>query len=144
MKYTFLLIIFFSLLLNGNAQDKTELIDEYLAALSSTMHGNSTSEDVDKLLMLYADDIVYEHPKFGMKIETKDSVKGGLMSFLESYGGTEDDARITSSNQMLGSNVSIVEFEMTFKTKEDQEVVRKQIQVLEINNGKISRIIDYW
>lgn len=144
MKYIWFLIISFTLLRTGNAQDKTEIVEEYLIALSATMHGESDTENIDQLIVLYSDNIVYEHPKFGMKIESKKSVKSGLMAFLGSYGGTNRDVRIKKINRIIGSDVAAIEFEIRFKTKEDEEVVRKQVQILEIKDGKISRIIDYW
>lgn len=108
------------------------------------MHGESTSEDIDKLIELYSEDMVYEHPKFGIKIETQKTVKEGLNSFLGSYGGKEGDVQIIKSNQIIGTDVIIVEFEINFLTNDNKKIKRKQIQVLEFKNEKIKRIIDYW
>jgi len=127
MRYTFTLIAVISVICCTTAQNNVDRIEKYLSALVSTMHGESTSKDVDKLIELYSEDIVYEHPKFGIRIETRKTVKEGLNSFIGSYGGKEGDAQIIKSNQIIGTDVIIVEFEINFLTNDNKKIKRKQI-----------------
>ena len=121
-----------------------ELITSYLLAQCQTMHGESTAEDVETLLALFTDDIVYEHPKVGIKLESKDVLREGKLNFLASYGGTEDNTTMELVSKITNNEVVIIKFNASFFTNSGEQLNRTQTQVLEIDEGKISRIIDYW
>jgi len=87
---------------------------------------------------------VYEHPGIGIKLETKEVISKGLLSFLGSYGGKKKDAQVNISNQIFGKGQSTIEFEIKFMTSDGKTITRKQVKVLEFKGQKIKRIIDYW
>ncbi|MEQ9426922.1 MAG: nuclear transport factor 2 family protein [Cyclobacteriaceae bacterium] len=142
MKTPTLLVLFY-LLINCTVTSQ-ELLDIYLDNLKETLHSEAEENDVNELLILYDDEAVYEHPGIGMKIESKESIKMGMLSFLESYGGSSDDVEINKLQVILNNNVAVVKFEIRFLLKSGKKVERTQLQVIEISDGKISRILDYW
>ncbi|MEP1097350.1 MAG: hypothetical protein ABJG78_19695 [Cyclobacteriaceae bacterium] len=120
------------------------LVGNYLEALKSTMHGKSSAEDILLLTELYATNVIYEHPGIGIKLETKEVISKGLLSFLGSYGGEKEGTQIKILNQIFGKGRSTVEFEIKFRTSDGKSISRKQVQVLEFKDQQIRRIIDYW
>ena len=98
------------------AQSNSQLLENYLEALKGSMHGGSTSADIERLTDLHSDNIIYEHPKFGMQIQDKSEVSKGLNAFLKSYGGTIADVRLDLSNQLVGEQAIAIQFQIRFLT----------------------------
>jgi len=124
-------------------EEQREIIAKYLEARQATMLLNSTEKDVDKLLDFYTDSIVYEHPRFKMKIEGKANNKKGLVAFL----GTTKDTKIVNIKYITGINLVVSEHKITFKSKRGdtwEEGSRTQVTLFEFEGDKISRIVDYW
>ena len=59
----------------------------YLNALAATSHGETTAEDVERVLKFYDEGIVYEHPAVGIRLEGIDAQRQGLTAFMASYAG---------------------------------------------------------
>ena len=116
MKTNLYLMLVLGLSFNLVAQSNSQLLENYLGALKGSMHGGSTSADIEKLTDLYSDNITYEHPKFGMQIQDKSEVSKGLNAFLKSYGGTIADVRLDLSNQLVGEQAIAIQFQIRFLT----------------------------
>ena len=131
----------------GLADDKLVSIPDYLDALASTTHGQSTARDVDVALGFYTEEVVYEHPRFGIRLEGKDAQRRGMLTFLESYAGGASDSTIEILDFMKGDDVVAVRMAVSFLQDRDgviEKVSRDQLRVFEFSSGRISRIIDYW
>ncbi len=131
----------------GSADDKLVSVPDYLDALASTTHGQSTERDVDLVLDYYTNEIVYEHPRFGIRLEGKEAQRRGMVTFLESYAGAASDSTIEILDFMKGDNVVAVRMAVSFLQDRNgvvEKVSRDQLRVFEFSSGRISRIIDYW
>jgi ketosteroid isomerase-like protein len=131
----------------GSADDESVFVPHYLDALAAATHGQSTEDDIDAVLDYYTENIVYEHPRFGVRLEGKEAQRLGMVSFLDSYAGGPSDSAIEIIDFMKGDQVVAVRIAVSFL--QDREGVverasRNQLRILEISSGKISRIIDYW
>ena len=129
------------------ADDKAVFVPDYLDALAAATHGKSTEDDVDAVLDYYAENIVYEHPRFGVRLEGKEAQRLGMVTFLDSYAGGPSDSTIEIIDFMKGDHVVAVRIAVSFLQDREgavERASRNQLRVLEISSGKISRIIDYW
>lgn len=130
-----------------SADDKADFVPDYLDALASATHGQTTEDDIDAVLDYYAEDVVYEHPRLGVRLEGKEAQRLGMVTFLDSYAGGPSDSTIGIIDFMKGDHVVAVRITVSFLQDRDgvvEKVSRDQLRVLEISSGKISRIIDYW
>lgn len=144
MKTTYLLL-FLILSFSCVSQNKNStLAENYLSALRSTLHGETTQADLDQLIKLYDEQIVYEHPKVGIKLEGSEVIANGLQNFLNSYGGSQKDVTINGSTQILKPSMSAIEFELSFLLADGSKVTRQVVTILEFKEEKITRIIEYW
>jgi len=140
-------ILFFAGADAAPANDKPVFVPGYLDALAATTHGQSTENDIDAVLDYYSDDVVYEHPRFGIRLEGKEAQRHGMVSFLQSYAGGPSDSSIEILDFMKGEDVVTVRMAVSFLQDREgviEEVSRNQLRVLEFSSGKISRVIDYW
>ena len=131
----------------ASANDKTVFLPDYLDALASTTHGKSTERDVDAVLDYYSENIVYEHPRFGIRLEGKEAQRQGMVAFLESYAGGPSDSSVEILDFMKGDGVVTMRLVVSFLLEREgvvEAVSRDQLRVFEFSSGKISRIIDYW
>ena len=120
-----------------------DVVGEYVARLGATMEASAGPEAVDALLDLYADHARYEHPRVGIEITSSEEIRRGMNGFL----GQTRSPRIEVRSKMVGEGVAVVELEIAFDVRvEDawRPSVRRQLSVLEIEDGRIERIIDYW
>jgi ketosteroid isomerase-like protein len=119
------------------------LVREYLQASNGAMQLDATERDIEKVLTFCADDFVYEHPAVKAKIEGKDKVRAGMAGYLGFTKNATYRVRILASNK----HVVITKVERKFLTKQDdggwKSGSRTNITIFEIENGKISRILDY-
>lgn len=131
----------------ASANDKTVYLPDYLDALAAATHGQSTESDIDAVLGYYSDDIVYEHPRFGIRLEGKEAQRQGMVAFLKSYAGGPSDSSIEILDFMKGDGVVTMRLAVSFLQEREgavEKVSRDQLRVFEFSSGKISRIIDYW
>ncbi len=118
--------------------------ETYLSAVEGVLRQSATSEDIERLTFLYSVDVVYEHPRVGVRIRGRDQIAEAMAEFL---GKTRNpDTDVHGSTQ--GEGVVVLDF--TLQMEMDTELgwrplERRQITVLEVNaQGRISRILEYW
>ncbi len=127
--------------------DEIHVAKDWLVALRSTMHGGSTASDVERVLSLYADDVVYEHPRVGMRIEGKADVRQGMLRFLGAYAGGPEDVRFEVADLRSAPGVVVVDLQVSMKTRKDDgiaDVQRRQLLVVHVKDGRITRVLDHW
>ena len=128
-------------------QHSADMVDQYLSRLAATMNAEASAKNVEDLLDLYTDDVIYEHPKVGFKLEGKETIRKGMNSFLSSYAGTKKDVVIEIKNAIHTPLVSTVQFTISFLTNSKEgikTISRDQVLVFEFKEGKIKRVLDYW
>ncbi len=123
--------------------DPEQVADRYVTALEGTMAATATVDDLDDLLSLYAADASYEHPRVGIRVETAPEIRGGMTSFL----GSTRRPSIRILDQIISPHVAILELEVEFEVNRDgvwEASRRQQVTTLELRDGRITRVIDYW
>jgi ketosteroid isomerase-like protein len=115
----------------------------WLQRLAGTMEEQASEADVDHLLDLYTDDVVYEHPKAGARIAGKSAIRDGVSSHLhETRSPQLQVVRLIS-----GDNFAVVEVTAKFYIHDGSKwlpLSRRQVIVLEMKGERIQRIIDHW
>ncbi len=132
---------------SGRAQNDAAPFSAYLAALAATSHGETTAEDVEHVLGYYAEDVVYEHPAVGIRLEGIDAQRQGLTAFVASYAGGAADSTIEVIDYIEGPSVVMLRLKVQFLMRRDEtseKISRDQWRLIETKDGKITRIIDYW
>ena len=120
-----------------------DVVRKYLVAQNDSMQLNATPQDIERTLDHCSDDLVYEHPAAKAKIEGKDKIRAGKVSYLGLTKDAKYRVKILSSNR----DVVIATVSRTFLSKEEdgswKPGKRINITVFEIEKGKIHRILDY-
>jgi ketosteroid isomerase-like protein len=123
--------------------DSEALARRWVQRLAATMEEHATPADVDRLLNMYADDAVYEHPRAGARIEGKALLRQGILSHL----GETRAPKIEIAQTIAGESFAIIELAVKMDIRQDTQWVaaeRRQVVVLELKDSRIQRIIDHW
>lgn len=88
-------------------QQITELAERVIAAKNARQQPNSTTDDVERFIALFADDFVDEHVKFNVTVTSKAELRKGMLAKLQD--------KILFSNieiteLMTGRNVAFIKF----------------------------------
>ena len=151
---TFLVVFSFVIFLNVDvkSQEITEahkdslrkVVEEYYSLNLKVYQQNSTKTDIDNLFSLFTDDFVYVHPKYGGEYSRKDIYEGYINNQNNgSYNGSTADVKI--KNMIIGLNALVTD-RVYFRKLEsgEREEVDPGMTLFEFQNGKISRIFEYW
>ena len=123
-----------------------ELVEDYLMTLKTTMVKGASQKDINHLLNLYTDNVIYEHKRFGAKVSGKKQITEGMLTHLNDYQGTEQNTRFEVINITLGYNIAIVEYWQIFKVKDgksSRDIKRRKLTILLYDGTLINRITDY-
>jgi ketosteroid isomerase-like protein len=115
----------------------------YVELFTATLRQDATPQDVDNLLLLYTENVVYEHPRAGARIEGKDKIRQAMLQFLGAM--RNPDVKVESA--LLGRGVAVLELQLNAEAKRDaawEPLARRQIMVLELEGSRIRRLIEYW
>ena len=107
------------------------------------MEEHASPADVDRLLEMYSDDAVYEHPHAGARIQGKSLQREGIASHL----GETRAPKIQITRTIVGESFAIVELAVKLEIRQDTRWIameRRQVVVLELKDSRIQRIIDHW
>jgi len=123
--------------------DSQTLAEQWVKRLASTMQGQASAADVDRLLELYADDAVYEHPHANARIEGKAKMRAGISSHL----GETRAPKLQITQTLSGEGFAVIEFTVDLELRQNEKWLpmhRRQVVVLEFRADHIQRIIDHW
>jgi ketosteroid isomerase-like protein len=142
------LLLFFSMfcghtLAQGTHAGSETLARVWLQRLAGTMEEQASEADVDRLLDLYNDDVVYEHPKAGARVAGKSAIRDGVSSHLHETRNPE----LQVVQLISGDNFAVVEVAVKFDIHDGSKwlpLSRRQVIVLEMKGERIQRIIDHW
>lgn len=127
----------------GEARNPPCVVDAFLRAHQQTMQATADSGSVDTVIALVDENVIYEHPRVGIRIESADAYRQGLEAFL----GATDEGRYEVQDYLVSGNTVAVSMLRVFSVEkagswEKQRV--RQLTVFEIGDGKILRITDFW
>ena len=123
--------------------DSQAIAQLWVERLAATMEEHASAADVDRLLELYADDAVYEHPHANARIEGKTQMRKGMSSHL----GETRAPKIQITQTITGETFAVVELQVKLEMNDGSKWVpmeRRQVVVFELKNSHIQRIIDHW
>lgn len=119
------------------------VVQAYYDLNVKVFQANSTPEDVDNIFALFTDDFEYVHPKYGGTYPREELYQGYLRNQNNgAFNGSVTDIEII--NKIIGLNAVVVQ--KSFMEKKDGAIVpgEPQMTLFEFENGKISRIFEYW
>jgi len=109
-----------------------------------------SSGNVDKLLLLFTDDVYYEDVPFGVVNTGKEALRNFAMAAMGAFPGMtfEVKSRVVASNGTAGA------FEWIWRGKQAKDFPGlpatnmpfqiRGVAVVEFRDAKISRCLDYW
>jgi ketosteroid isomerase-like protein len=128
----------------ARGDDLPGVAQRFVAAFQAMHQASATAADVDRLLALCTDDVVYEHAKVGAVVRGKSELRSGFVAHLGEIRG--DRTQVVRSAQ--GPRMVALEVARTFEVKDGSSwrpVSRKQLLVLERDGqDRIRRVLDDW
>lgn len=133
---------------DSNSNNLEKFGTEYFSAWKATQSPAATEKDIENYLEFLTDDIGHQHlpydPEADRTPEGKISMREGMAYYLGTH--TEYNAKLISI--VFGHNVVIIKYSTCSKGKHPQtgEIIEQSyntIEVLEIENGKVSVIRKY-
>ena len=119
------------------------LADQYLGCLKAMWEQDASSDEVDAYGRLLGENAVYQHPRVGISIEGRATILEAMSGFL----GTSRSPQLSNIEVLVGSGVTVVVFDLSMEVRSRDgwsQIDRHQLTVLEISDGKITTISDYW
>ena len=118
--------------------------DTWLRSVEEVLREPATTDDIDRLTFLYAADLIYEHPRVGVRIQGRDRVAEAMADFL----GQTRNPDIDVHGSTTGEGVIVIDYTLEMDMRTDagwRPLERRQITVLEVTaEGRIRRILEYW
>jgi hypothetical protein len=128
----------------AHADELPAVAQRFVAAFQAMHQGSSTPADVDRLLALCTDELVYEHARVGAVVRGKSQIRAGFVAHLGEIRG--DRTQVIRSSQ--GPRFVALEVQRTFEVKDASgwhPASRKQLLVLERDEKeRIKRVLDDW
>jgi ketosteroid isomerase-like protein len=100
--------------------DSQALAGQWVARLAATMQEHASAADVDRLLELYADDAVYEHPHANARIEGKATMRAGISSHL----GETRTPKLRITQTLSGDCFAVIEFTVDLELRQNEKCSR--------------------
>jgi ketosteroid isomerase-like protein len=130
---------------DGTAQTVPDgLGDTWIRSVEEVLRQPATMKDIDRLTFLYSADVLYEHPRVGIRIRGRDQVAEAMAEFL----GETRNPDIDVHGSTTGEGVVVIDYtlEMEMRTEAGwRKLERRQVTVLEVTaDGRIRRILEYW
>jgi steroid delta-isomerase-like uncharacterized protein len=107
-----------------------QVLDEWAAAW--------TSRDVDRVLSLFTDDVVYEDVPTDTISRGKDEFRAFVTGF---FAATAPDGLFRWESKIADANRVAIEFTLT---SAERDSTIRCVSILELDGGRIRRATDYW
>lgn len=133
----------FSLAFSQLHAQEMPLADQYLECLKAMWAQDASTDDVDAYGRLLEENATYRHPRVGISIEGRSTIVEAMSGFL----GTSRLPQLSDIEVLNGAGVTVVAFNLSMEVRSNDgwsRVNRHQITVLEVSEGKITEISDYW
>jgi hypothetical protein len=117
-------------------------VDRLLELERARQAPGATVADIDKLLALMADSVVYEHPRARARIQGKALMRQGMRNFL----GTVRNARDSVVQRTVAPGVLVLVTQSSAEISNNgkwEPMNRRAIRVFEFDGDLIRRIIEY-
>ncbi len=128
----------------AHADELPAVAQRFVAAFQAMHQASSTAADVDRLLTLCTDELVYEHARVGAVVRGKSQIRSGFVAHLGEI--RRDRTQVVRSAQ--GPRFVALEVLRTFEVKDASgwhPASRKQLLVLERDEQeRIKRVLDDW
>lgn len=120
----------------------------YFKAWSATQSPEAKAEDIERYLALLADDVGHQHLPYDPNAERDPQGKNKMREGMTYYLGSHMEYKSSLTGQLLGYNVVVIKYKTYVKGKHPQtgEMIEKSsetVEVLELENGKVSVIRKY-
>lgn len=128
------------------AADDRAVAVEYIKARCATLSKGATSADVDRVVALFSDDAVIEHPAFNAVVRGKEAIRRGMVSHLEDYTGTRQDSGIIVLDSVESPGAVAFKTNTTFVVGDGASrkvITREGLTIVEVRGSHISRLIEY-
>ena len=143
-----LCIFVFSITCSVSASDLPvqveRVAEQAIAARQKTMQQDATAADVDAFLAFATENLTYEDPVVKVKIEGRDQIRQGMVSFL----GLTRHAHIAIRRRIAVANLVVLDQDVSFEEKQQdngwKSRSRHQVTILEFEGARIRRLADYW
>jgi ketosteroid isomerase-like protein len=122
--------------------DLSAVVDRFVALDRARQAPGATATDIDHVLALLSDSVVYEHPRAGARLQGKSTLRRGMLDYLGSVRNGRDS--VVQRTVAPGVVVLVTQSrgEMEDKGKWGP-FARRTLRVFEFDGARIRRIIEY-
>jgi hypothetical protein len=127
---------------SAQSSDGSIIVDRYLTLDRARQAPGATAADVDRLLALLSDSVVYEHPRAGARLQGKATLREGMLRFV----GSIRRARDSIVERTSAPGVEVIVTETHAEAVRDGKWTpfsRRALRVFELEGQSIRRIIVY-
>ena len=126
-------------LASAGKADATIDFEKYLAAWSN---------DIEKLMPFFTEDVVYEDVTLGVVNHGKEETRAFALNFFKAF----PDTRFTLTSVVVSGNHAAIEWTLTGTQTGDmpdmpaagKKISIRGVSTMELRHGKIARDADYW
>jgi hypothetical protein len=118
------------------------IVDRYLMLDRARQAAGATGADVDHVLSLLSDSVVYEHPRANARLQGKATLREGMLRYIGSMRSMRDSIIERAS----APGVEVVVTETHAEALRDGKWTpfsRRALRVFELDGPVIRRIIEY-
>ncbi len=128
---------------NARKDSLNTMIQKYYDLNLNVFQSDSEIGDIDRIFELFTDDFTYIHPKYGGVYTRKNLYDGYVRNQKNGgYNGEVTDIKIVS--KIIGLNAVTVQRIYVLNEEGVTKDEEPQMTLFEFQNGKISKIFEYW
>ena len=118
------------------------IVDRFLTLDRARQAPGATAADVERLLDLLTDSVVYEHPRAGARLLGKSTLRQGMLGYLGSVRNAADS--VVERTTAPGVVVLVAQTHGEAENKGKWvPFTRRTLRVFELDGSRIRRIIEY-
>jgi ketosteroid isomerase-like protein len=129
-------------LCSAQSSNAAVVVDRFLSLDRARQAPGASAADVDRLLALLSDSVVYEHPRAKARLEGKATLREGMLRFI----GSVRSARDSIIERTSAPGVEVIVTDTHAESLRDgtwAPFSRRALRVFEIDDQLIRRIIEY-